>query len=285
MQKVDEILLKKIDVLQHPHKGDHKIFQHKMRFKTRLKGYNIKTPDTYMFIDRHQDYDKFWSMQHELSEFVVKPNHLGNGMSVFVVHKDGEQYKELDDTVIQNPYEFFKGLSKTLLAFSSHRYKGLIMEEVVHSHPKLHTLYGGAKGIVDIRLFMICDKFAFGRLRTPTKASRYYANWGRGGAIFFVDGDGIIRDGRNLFLNHTLEHPDTGMNLLDRKVPFWKEIIEAGEATAKVFGINYHTVDLTINSDGEAVIIEGESQPGLKDITPYGTNWLCNLIDTYRKGV
>lgn len=282
MQNVDYTLSHKIDTIQHPFKSEHRLFFNKIAFKTRLQSYGVRTPLTFSYITDDRLFDKLWAAQVPLSNFVLKPNHLGNGKGVYVITKKDGQYLEIDGTPIPDPYNYFKQISKTILLHSNHKYKGLILEEKIDTHPKIKAIYGMDRGIADIRLFMMFDKYAFGRFRTPTKDSRYYANFGRGGAVFYIDENGRIADGRSIFRNHSVEHPDTHKNLVGAKVPFWKEIIEEAVKASKLFKIPYHTIDLTVNTDGKPVIIEGESMPGLKDLTPYGTKYMLDTIDKHR---
>jgi hypothetical protein len=262
--------------LQHDFLSERYLFNDKMKFKELVSGI-VKTPKTYAFITDLKDYDSFWQAQEGLSEFVFKPNHLSRGRFIYVLQKEHGRLVEHDGAAMRPMY--FEDIAKQVLlcpAITSRH--GVIMEEVIHSHPKIRELWGDDRGIGDMRLFMLYDKILFGKLRMPSKKSRYYANVSRGAPVVHVNNKGII-EYNNVSYNNLRAHPDIpDRSLVGLDLPFWNQFEEAGIAVAKMFKVPFHSVDLTVNESGTAIVLESEFLPDLSYITPQGARFIINQI-------
>jgi len=262
-----------VNELQREFQKEGDIFYDKIKFKEKLAKSRMKVPMTYAYMTHIDQFESFWKGQKSIEEFVFKPNHLSQGKYVHVIHKENEQYVEIDGSIRSKKY--FRQISEKILA-EKHARKGIIMEEVIHSHPDLTKLQGN-DGLVDMRLYFLYDVLLFGKLRFPCKLSNFYGNTGRHATAVFVGDDGIIKN-TSLMDNTTTSHPDTNINMDGMKVPFWDEFHQTGLIVAKLFKIPFHSVDMTVDRDGNGVVCEAEKIPFLAHFTKRGCVELINII-------
>lgn len=294
--KFVHLLRLKVNELQRPYSDESDIFYDKMAFKENLVKSRLRTPGTYAFIREVKDFDSFWKRQldnEDIEEFVIKPNHLSQGRHVYVLKKNYDEYldpKRPDDGYIprytyteidgtKRNKKYFREVAKSIL--HGHRIGGLMMEEVIHSHPD-YTKWQGNPGIADLRAYVLYDSFLYGKLRLPTKKSSYYGNTGRNAFACFVNSDGVI-DETDLMDNVGIVHPDTKINLKGEKLPFWDKMYSMIISVAKLFRIPFHSVDLTIEENGMACCIESERIPYLSHFTKRGALELKQKMDDITK--
>jgi hypothetical protein len=237
-------------------------FDNKRYIKSILDSHGMLTPKTYGFLNEIGDFAQFWKSQEKLREFVFKPNCLSCGLHVHVIKKKGNQFIEADGSTRDGNYYYDEAYD--ILKNHHHQGVGVIIEELVHTHRKIRELYGSVKGIADIRLFIFKDRVTLGWMRTPCKASGYLSNWSKGGVCYFIGMDGVIMDGTDLMVNYRRVHPDSGKDPTGYQVPFWNEMVKTAEEAALIFRERFHTLDMTVNEKGKAVIIEGELTPDMK---------------------
>jgi len=251
-----------------------------MAFKKFISG-TVKIPNTYSFLTDLKDYDTFWKAQEGLKEFVFKPNHLSCGKFIYVLQRDGKRLIEHDGTPIRD--ERFRNITTQVLLTPSIRRPAVMLEETIHSHPEIRKFWGTDQGIGDMRLFILYDEILYGKLRMPAKQSRYYANVTRNAPCIHVSNTGIIED--TYIMDNTLRaHPDVpDRNLIGLEMPFWKQFAEAGTTIAKLFKVPFHSVDLTVDEKGEAVVIESEFTPTLTHITPRGFAEIMKIVQDHHQ--
>jgi len=66
------------------------------------------------------------------------------------------------------------------------------------------------------------------------------------------------------FLGESVErHPDSGINVIGRTLPFWPEIVELAKRAARAVPLKYLGVDISISPDGPQ-LLEINVRPGLE---------------------
>jgi len=275
--KYVHILRMKINEIQRGFQKEGEMFYNKSAFKEFMIKNRIKSPQTYGYMTNMTQWDDFWSKQKDLKEFVFKPNHLSQGKFIHVMKRIDDKLVEHNGAVHDEPY--FKSVAQTIMN-GRHVYKGIMLEETVHSHPDLKKWYGVEEGIADMRLYALYDKILYGKLRLPAKRSGYYSNTGRDAPAFHINVDGIV-DNSYMMDNTITIHPDTNKNFKGEKVPFWDKFYQTGLVVAKLFKIPFHSIDLTIDETGEATVIESEKIPFLGHYTVKGAVEMLNLIKKY----
>ncbi len=66
------------------------------------------------------------------------------------------------------------------------------------------------------------------------------------------------------FLGQPIDkHPDSGISLLGRTLPYWPEIIELAQRAARAVPLKYLGIDISISPDGP-LLLEINVRPGLE---------------------
>src|SRR5262249_8259025 len=136
-----------------------------------------------------------------------------------------------------------------------------ILQQRVRLHPDFEPI--AYKGIPDIRVILYRHEPAMAMLRLPTKASNGRANLHQGGIGTGVDlSSGLTHHAvqRNRFV---LEHPDTGVAVVGRRVPHWKEVLDTSRRVAEAVGLGYVGVDIVIDAEQGPMLLEANARPGL----------------------
>ena len=60
-----------------------------------------------------------------------------------------------------------------------------------------------------------------------------------------------------------LIHPDTGANLMDLKVPFWREHLLIGAKAYDMTGLGYLGADIVLDKNRGPMMLEINARPGL----------------------
>lgn len=260
---------------------DKKIFYNKEQFKGRLRRNGIKTPETYLFIERAEDAPKVIERIKELGlqEFVIKPNHLSQGRGIVVLKKRSKRgYEEPDGTLWY--LTDIEDKVASLLDTTPSVNKGLLLEERIHTHPDLNRWNPYPETIIDIRTYCLWSVVQFGKMRIPSKASRGLANTGRQGIAMHISDEGVVGDVG--FMTNTVDkHPEMGINLKGEKVPFWDKIELTAIRVSKCFHLKFHSADLTIDENGDCVVCEGEAIPWLGSMTAGCCHFFLNQIKKY----
>jgi len=254
-------LIRKLD----KHMGKERyVFYDKYAFKKLLEQNNIKVPKTYATLRKEKDWSDFWDKVSQYDTFVMKPNRLSEGRGIHVLTKGEENWLELNGeavaiaTLMKDAIGFLR--RRTTAHRDGQRVKNIVIaEERVFSHEDFND-YTVDGGIVDFRLYMLDDEVLYGKMRCPTSNSRGLGNTAKGAVALFVEG-GVIGDGKEIFKNTTSRY--NGVDMSGKKVPFWKEIVECSKNVSKIFKSPFHSVDLTVDRDGEATVMECEKIPTL----------------------
>lgn len=257
------------------------LFYNKEQFKGVLRRHGIKTPETYMYIERPEDAPKIVNRIKELDlqEFVIKPNHLSQGRGITVFKKCGKKgYEEPDGTLWY--LTDIEDKVASLLDTTPSVNKGLILEERIHTHPDLNKWNPYPGTISDLRIYVVYHMLVFGKLRIPSKKSHGLANTGQGGIAVYFNDKGLMND-EPYMTNTVTSHPDTGVNIKGEQMPFWDKIELATVQVSKCFRLPFHSVDLTVDSNKEAVVIESEKIPFLSHFTQAACLHLMRLIKKY----
>jgi len=254
--------------IQKPDRMEGRIFYDKIQFKNFLNKHNIRTPTTFIHILEESQIEQI----HPLSRFIMKPNRGSQGIDVYNLEfKDG-LYHEISGRT--HTWEFIQGKARNILRM---RFSGGVVIEEVIENPENFKVFNKGKGIIDFRIYMLDDKILFGKFRVPTLRSEGYANTGRKATAMFVDNKGIIRED-DIFNNTSAVHPDTKINYNGQILPYWKEFESTAVRIAELFKLKFHSVDLTIDSNGKACCIESEMIPLLSHFTSKGCDVMIKNI-------
>jgi len=248
------------------------IFYNKVAFKRYLKKHGVRVPETYVHIlsenqiEQVKDYD----------EFVLKPVMGSCGQDIYNLKRISEdEYLEIDGRI--HPWSFVRG--KIALILSIERAGGVLIEETIHHSPKHDRFLNGLKSPPDTRCYMVYGKVVYAKFRIPTKRSEGYGNSGKGAVPLFVSKSGIVEKD-NIFRNTATIHKESGKDFEGVEVPFWSEMVGISEKISGLFNLDYHSVDLMVNSRNEILCAEAECIPFLSYYTvPHGVK---DLMDRFK---
>lgn len=171
---------------------------------------------------------------------ICKPYNLSWGHGIFILNKE-----DITDEIIQ------KLLSEPY-----------IIEEVIKQHPQIKAIH--PQSVNTLRIFSIIDREGVPHVALPIfragLGDSVTDNTSSGGLYFIVDKDtGIVElSGRTeRCRTRYLCHPDTGVQVIGMKIPFYDEIVEMVKKAALVTPtLRYVGWDVAISENGP-VLIEG----------------------------
>lgn len=216
----------------------------------------------------HRIYSYFYELRNledELGaydDFVIKPaqGSGGNGIIV-IVGRNGDDWVGISGK-IYSAFDLRKHISDIIFGiYSFDLGDRAIIESRIVQHAEMSEL--SPLGLADVRVIM-CDNIpVMSMTRVPTKQSDGKANLHQGALGVAIDiGSGVTTDAR--FLGQPIEkHPDTGIAVLGRTLPYWAEVIALAERAAQAVPLKYLGVDISISPDGP-LLLEINVRPGLE---------------------
>jgi len=242
------------------HRGDY--IQSKYQFQQKIKDV-VKTPEVYYY---GEDIGMLKKRMLNLTEFVMKPNHLSRGIGVRVLKRDGDKFVDINGDVLT----INDLVDECFIILKLKRYKGIkamLLQERIMSHSNFHTYNGG---MADIRMIYFDKEFLFCIARIPSENSKGYGNIIRGA------GWGVVLNGSYVCDNRF--QPTT---ITCGTLPYFSEMVEAGKKVVQLFGYKFQAVDMTVDQNGVPVVIESESMPQIEYyLTEQGMYWLTSELRT-----
>jgi glutathione synthase/RimK-type ligase-like ATP-grasp enzyme len=118
-------------------------------------------------------------------------------------------------------------------------------------------------GVCDLRILVLEGEPMLAMLRVPTSGSGGKANLHQGGIGVAID----IASGlacRACLRGQTIErHPETGVELLGPRIPFWDRVVEVAVEAARSVPLGYLGVDIVID-EAQPLVLELNARPGLE---------------------
>ncbi|HSM99339.1 MAG TPA: sugar-transfer associated ATP-grasp domain-containing protein [Gallionella sp.] len=234
----------------------------KLLAKEVLMAAGVRMPETY------RTYSHFYqlrNLERELEvfqDFVIKPaqGSGGNGIIV-IVGRSGRDWLGISGK-IYTLYDLQKHISDIIFGvFSFDLGDRAIIESRIIQHAEMQEL--SPLGLADVRVIMCDDMPVMSMTRIPTRQSDGKANLHQGALGVAIDiASGVTTHGR--FLGEPMErHPDSGIHLIGRTLPYWPEIIELARLAARAVPLKYLGVDISISPDGPQ-LLEINVRPGLE---------------------
>jgi len=222
----------------------------------------VRMPETYRIYSYFYELRNLEEDLDAYHEFVIKPaqGSGGNGIIV-IVGRSGRDWLGISGKIF-TAYDLQKHITDIIYGvYSFDLGDRAIIESRITQHPEMAEL--SPLGLADVRVIM-CDNLpVMSMTRVPTRQSEGKANLHQGALGVAIDiASGITTHGR--FLGEPIErHPDSGIQLIGRTLPYWPEIIDLAQLAARAVPLKYLGVDISISPDGPQ-LLEINVRPGLE---------------------
>ncbi|HEY5995238.1 MAG TPA: sugar-transfer associated ATP-grasp domain-containing protein [Gallionellaceae bacterium] len=222
----------------------------------------VRMPETY------RTYGYFYELRNlerdldAYRDFVIKPAQGSGGSGIVViVGRHGRDWLGISGR-IYTLYDLQKHISDIIFGvYSFDLGDQAIIESRIVQHPEMQEL--SPLGLADVRIIMCDDHPIMAMTRIPTRQSDGKANLHQGALGVAID----IASGtttRAQFLGQPIDkHPDSGIHLAGRQLPFWPQIIELARLAAQAVPLKYLGVDISLSPDGPQ-LLEINVRPGLE---------------------
>lgn len=260
----------------------------KVQTKKLANSVGINTPRLIGVIDVQNEVDRFLSLVQGYSEFVVKPAHGSGGKGVLVIKKYDAQHFITASEKVLSYNEVYQHISNILSGLYSlgGKYDVAVLEEMVHFSNQFEDY--SFQGIPDVRVIVYQGFPAMAMMRLATKESGGRANLHQGAVGVGID----VKTGQAiaavLHNRPILVHPDTKADLMQLKVPYWREHLEIAVKGYEMTGLGYLGADIVLDKFRGPMMLELNARPGLaiqiannrglRDV-------LRNICDSYPKNL
>ena len=235
----------------------------KVKTKQLANNINISTPKMIGIIEHQYEVKNLPEIVKNYKTFVIKPAHGSGGKGVLVIKDyDGEKFYSASGEVLTFK-DVYQHVSNTLSGLFSlgGRYDVALIEETVNFSDVFKNF--SYHGIPDVRVIVYKGYPAMVMMRLATKESDGKANLHQGGVGVGLD----VKTGatlRAVLHNKPVTiHPDTGANLMDLKVPYWREHLLIGALAYDMTGLGYLGADIVLDTNRGPMMLEINARPGL----------------------
>ncbi len=235
----------------------------KVKTKRLANSININTPKMIGIIEHQYEVKNLLEIVKGYNTFVIKPAHGSGGKGVLVIKKhDGEKFYSASEEVLSYN-DIYQHISNTLSGLFSLGGKydvALIEEAVIFSDVFKEFSY---HGVPDVRVIVYKGYPAMVMMRLATTASGGRANLHQGAVGVGLE----VETGKPLnavmYNKPILIHPDTKADLMDLKVPFWREHLIIGALAYDMTGLGYLGADIVLDEKRGPMMLEINARPGL----------------------
>lgn len=235
----------------------------KVKTKQLANNINISTPKMIGIIEYQYEVKNLLEIVKGYKTFVIKPAHGSGGKGVLVIKDyDGEKFYSASGEILTFK-DVYQHVSNTLSGLFSlgGRYDVALIEETVNFSDVFKNF--SYHGIPDVRVIVYKGYPAMVMMRLATKESDGKANLHQGGVGVGLD----VKTGatlRAVLHNKPVTvHPDTGANLMDLKVPYWREHLLIGALAYDMTGLGYLGADIVLDKNRGPMMLEINARPGL----------------------
>ncbi len=243
------------------------IADNKLRTKELLVQHGIGAAELIAVLRTPQDIEQFaWDALP--NSFVMKPNRGFGGEGILVIFNRLKNGRWLTTRQREVSAEDFASHAHDILDgdFSLFNMPDVALIERRLSIDPLFKRFS-VEGIPDIRVIVYHNVPVMAMLRVPTKKSQGKANLAQGGLGIGIDiATGMTTHAITKSWMYEKEidlHPDTGMHLRGVRVPYWADILRTAVLSARVVGLQFCGVDISIDKKLGPVVLELNARPGL----------------------
>ena len=198
-----------------------------------------------------------------LKQFVIKPAKGSGGKGILVITgRDGESYRKSSGQLISHA-ELCRHVSNTLSGlFSLSGAPDVAMiEDLVEFTDDFEGF--SYQGVPDVRVIVYRGYPVMAMTRLSTEASDGKANLHQGAVgvgIDIVSGAALQAVQHDKPVSH---HPDTGKELAQLQVPYWRQLLLLASRGFEVSQMGYLGVDIVLDKNLGPLLLELNARPGL----------------------
>jgi len=260
----------------------------KVKTKELAATVGINTPKKIGVIEVQNEVKDFLKLVKDYDRFVVKPAQGSGGKGVLVIKKFNNDEFVMASGRSLTFSEVYQHISNILSGLYSlgGRYDKALFEEVVNFDKRFERY--SYQGIPDVRVIVYQGFPALAMMRLATKESGGRANLHQGAVGVGLD----IKTGKAVAaVSHNkpiFNHPDTGADLLELQVPYWREHLEIAAKGYEMTGLGYLGADIVLDKERGPMMLELNARPGLA-IQIANAQGIADVLktirDTYPKGL
>lgn len=239
------------------------LVDNKVLTKTLALEAGMAVPELYAVIETQHDVSLLPEIFNKYQQFVMKPAHGSGGDGIVVIGKVTNKGLRRHDGTYMSYDEARYHASTTL----SGQYSlgglpdALMIEYRVIFDPLFEKI--SYQGVPDIRVIVFKGYPIMSMVRLPTRVSGGKANLHQGAIGVGIDiATGITTTG-SIGNERISEHPDTGNPIANLHIPNWPDILMLAARCYDITGLGYLGVDIVLDKDRGALILELNARPGL----------------------
>lgn len=223
----------------------------------------INTPKMIGIIETQYDVKNFADMVKNHPQFVIKPAHGSGGKGVLVIKSwNRDVFRTTSDKMLsyKEVYQHISNILSGLYSLGG-QYDVALFEEMVNFSDIFKNF--SYKGVPDVRMIVYKGYPIMAMTRLATEESGGRANLHQGAVAVGLD----VATGRTLCaVQHNkpvFVHPDTKADLMQIKIPFWREHLEIAAKAYEMTGLGYLGADIVLDKDKGPMLLELNARPGL----------------------
>lgn len=228
-----------------------------------LNSMDIPCPKTIGVVSHFVEIKKAINHLRDESDFVIKPSRGRAGGGIKLLTTDNRQFYTLSGNPVSAD-DMSKHLGDILFGVYSFgkMNDSALIEEKINQHSMLNSLY--PQGVADIRVILLKGEPVMAMLRVPSSSSDGKANLHQGALGIGVDIETGITTHASVKGESITHHPDTKEQLINLKIPHFKDVIEYSRKASTGVPLGYLGVDIVLDDNKGPMILEMNARPGLQ---------------------
>ncbi|MEM7084152.1 MAG: alpha-L-glutamate ligase-like protein [Pseudomonadota bacterium] len=223
----------------------------------------MAVPKLYAVIETQHDVARLETILEGREQFVMKPAHGSGGDGILVIENvTAKGLRRHDGTHLS--FDEARYHASTTLS-GQYSLGGLPDKLMVEYRVQFDPLFEkiSYQGVPDIRVIVFQGYPVMSMVRLPTRVSGGKANLHQGAIGVGIDLSTGTTTSGSIGNEIIAEHPDTGNAISGLTLPGWQSILELAARCFDITGLGYLGVDIVLDKERGALILELNARPGL----------------------
>ncbi|GAB5450425.1 MAG: alpha-L-glutamate ligase-like protein [Halioglobus sp.] len=249
----------------------------KLKTKLLAEEYGVSTPTLRFVVSEQHEVNSTQAKLEQLDNFVLKPAQGSGGKGILVVSaREGSEF--IKNSGVRIEFSDLRRHMSNILAglYSLGGTSDRVIVEDVIAFDESFTNFS-FEGVPDIRVIAFRGYPVMAMMRLAAHASDGKANLHQGavGVGLAIDSGACLNAVQ--YNRPITEHPDTGYNLKEIKVPNWREILMLAARCHDMTGLGYLGTDVVLDKNAGPQLLELNARPGLAIQIANGSGLLPRL--------